>query len=108
MIRLKDVVSTESKLLLIFEYVEKDLKKYMDEIKLEAEDLWMTRKEIQHSQVSSKAQELYKIDKLIEEKKIWDSFNIKSIVFQILQGVSVCHSWWILHRDIKPQNILLD
>jgi len=36
---LKDVVSTETKLLLIFEYVEKDLKKYMDEIKLEAEDL---------------------------------------------------------------------
>ena len=74
-------MSTETKLLLIFEYVEWDLKKYMDEIKLEADDLWVSWKEIQLQSITNKAQELYKIDKLMEEKKIRDAFNIKSIVF---------------------------
>lgn len=27
---------------------------------------------------------------------------------QLLQGISVCHSRRLLHRDLKPQNLLLD
>ena len=33
---------------------------------------------------------------------------IKNIMKQILSGVSYCHDKKILHRDLKPQNILLD
>ncbi|KAF3336136.1 cell division control protein 2 A-like isoform X2 [Carex littledalei] len=33
---------------------------------------------------------------------------IKSFVFQILRGLAYCHSHRILHRDLKPQNLLID
>ena len=32
---------------------------------------------------------------------------IKSIVHQLLQGLSFLHSNWIIHRDIKPANLLI-
>jgi len=34
--------------------------------------------------------------------------RIKSYLAQILQGIAFCHSLRILHRDLKPQNILID
>jgi serine/threonine protein kinase len=51
-------------------------------------------------------------------KKFWDkefpiskSVNIeiiKSIMYQILKGIDFLHSKKILHRDLKPQNVLID
>ena len=37
-----------------------------------------------------------------------DQGLIKSILYQILQGVAYCHAKRIMHRDLKPQNILID
>lgn len=34
--------------------------------------------------------------------------KIKKYLFQILKGIAYCHSSSILHRDIKPQNILIN
>jgi serine/threonine protein kinase len=32
----------------------------------------------------------------------------KSLLRQILEGIAFCHSQRVLHRDLKPQNLLLD
>merc|ERR1711936_551807 len=34
--------------------------------------------------------------------------NIKSYVLQTLQGLQYLHMNWILHRDLKPNNLLVD
>jgi serine/threonine protein kinase len=33
---------------------------------------------------------------------------VKSLMHQMLSGLSYCHSQRVIHRDIKPQNLLLD
>eukprot|EP00916_Digyalum_oweni_P011069 GHVL01018401.1.p1 GENE.GHVL01018401.1~~GHVL01018401.1.p1 ORF type:complete len:226 (+),score=23.18 GHVL01018401.1:24-701(+) len=33
---------------------------------------------------------------------------VRSIMFQILNGVAFCHSHRFFHRDLKPQNMLID
>ncbi|XP_070535924.1 cyclin-dependent kinase 2-like [Ptychodera flava] len=73
-VRLLDVVHSEKKLYLVFEYLNQDLKKYMD-----------------NSPPSGLALPL-----------------VKSYLFQLLQGIAFCHSHRVLHRDLKPQNLLID
>lgn len=34
--------------------------------------------------------------------------TVKSYLWQLLQGISHCHAHRILHRDLKPQNLLID
>lgn len=68
------MVHSERKLYLVFEYLDQDLKKYMDS--LGAEPM---------------APRL-----------------IKSYMHQLLKGMAWCHSHRILHRDLKPQNLLIN
>lgn len=37
-----------------------------------------------------------------------DKMLIKSYLFQISQGMLFCHQRRVLHRDLKPQNLLID
>ena len=74
-VELKDVVCSENKLYIIFEYLDIDLRKYLGSIS--------------------------------EEEQL-DAELIKSFMYQLLDGVSYCHSKKIIHRDLKPQNLLLD
>ncbi|KAI5931477.1 Cyclin-dependent kinase 3 [Manis javanica] len=73
-VRLLDVMHSEKKLYLVFEFLSQDLKKYMD---------------------STPAPEL-------------PPHLVKSYLFQLLQGVNFCHSHRVIHRDLKPQNLLIN
>ncbi|KAF8031510.1 hypothetical protein BT93_D0662 [Corymbia citriodora subsp. variegata] len=73
-VKLQDVVHSEKRLYLVFEYLDLDLKKHMDSCP--------------------------------EFSK--DTRTIKMFLYQILRGISYCHSHRVLHRDLKPQNLLLD
>jgi len=71
-VKLKNVLYLRNKLYLIFEYLEQDLKVYMDSV------------------------------------SVMDSTLVKSYLYQMLKGIEYCHSHRILHRDLKPQNLLID
>ncbi|CAD5173051.1 unnamed protein product [Musa acuminata subsp. malaccensis] len=72
--RLHDVVHSEKRIYLVFEYLDLDLKKHMDSCP--------------------------------EFSK--DPHLIKKFLYQILRGIAYCHSHRVLHRDLKPQNLLID
>ncbi|KAJ1144576.1 hypothetical protein NDU88_010874 [Pleurodeles waltl] len=37
-----------------------------------------------------------------------DTMLVKSYLYQIFQGIVFCHTRRVLHRDLKPQNLLID
>jgi len=73
-VRLYDVVHTEKKLTLVFEFLDQDLKKYLDACG----------------------------DNGLEP------YTVKSFLYQLLQGIAYCHQHRVLHRDLKPQNLLIN
>ena len=36
-----------------------------------------------------------------------DHRNVKLFLFQLLRGLAFCHKHRVLHRDVKPQNLLI-
>lgn len=72
-VTLHDIVHTEKSLTLVFEYLERDLKQYMDEC-----------------------------------NNVLNPNNVRIFLFQLLRGLAYCHCRRILHRDLKPQNLLIN
>merc|ERR1740121_209182 len=72
-VELLDVCCTTRKMILVFEFLDNDLKKHM----------------------RSRGKHL-------------DPATIKSFGFQLCRGIEFCHANRVLHRDLKPQNLLID
>eukprot|EP01091_Cochliopodium_minus_P002787 TRINITY_DN12647_c0_g1_i1.p1 TRINITY_DN12647_c0_g1~~TRINITY_DN12647_c0_g1_i1.p1 ORF type:complete len:319 (-),score=74.89 TRINITY_DN12647_c0_g1_i1:31-963(-) len=72
-VKLTDVINENHKLYLAFEFLDKDLKGFMNCCQ------GMIPKDL-----------------------------VKSYTYQLLLGISFCHIHRVLHRDLKPQNLLID
>jgi cyclin-dependent kinase len=75
-VRLLDIVHGDHKLYLVFEFMEVDLKRYMEYGKSNGTPITPDL--------------------------------VKKFTHQLTSGVFYCHSHRILHRDLKPQNLLID
>ncbi|CAI4231795.1 unnamed protein product [Auanema sp. JU1783] len=71
-VTLHDIIHTDRLLTLVFEYVDRDLKQYMDAC---SAPLSMN--------------------------------NVRLFLIQLLRGLAYCHQRRVLHRDLKPQNLLI-
>jgi serine/threonine protein kinase len=72
-VNLVDLIHGDKKLYLVFEFMDHDLKKFL---------------EINGGPLPPQL--------------------VKSYLFQIISAIKYCHSKRILHRDLKPQNLLID
>lgn len=74
-------------------------------------EFWQVRCEVS-PWVSSGVRVLYfsstVFSKLPEFMWLWCLPSFQSYLYQILQGIVFCHSRRVLHRDLKPQNLLID
>jgi len=73
-VRLYDVIHTDKKLTLVFEFLDQNLKQYMDACGSEGMHL----------------------------------DTAKSFLFQLIRAIAYCHDHRVLHRDLKPQNLLIN
>ncbi|XP_071778435.1 cyclin-dependent kinase 16 isoform X1 [Centroberyx gerrardi] len=72
-VTLHDIIHTQKSLTLVFEYLDKDLKQYLDDC-----------------------------------GNTIHVHNVKLFLFQLLRGLAYCHRRKVLHRDLKPQNLLIN
>jgi len=75
-VKLLDFFCSTTKLLLVLEFCDSDLGKYL--------------KQMKHAGHSV------------------PPVSVKKLAYQLCRGVEFCHSKGVLHRDIKPQNLLVD
>eukprot|EP00045_Choanoeca_perplexa_P007427 m.67001 g.67001 ORF g.67001 m.67001 type:complete len:412 (+) comp14073_c0_seq2:220-1455(+) len=72
-VTLHDIIHTKDSLTMVFEYLDKDLKAYLDDCSC-----------------------------------YMDLRNVKLFLYQLLRGLAYCHKKKVLHRDLKPQNLLIN
>lgn len=82
---------SEKKLTLVFEFLDQDLKKYLDN----AGDGGLDSATI-------------KVFSLCFFSRCQFCVCVQSFLWQLLQGISYCHQHRVLHRDLKPQNLLIN
>ena len=45
---------------------------------------------------------------ILQVNKKLERLLVKSYMQQLIKGIAFCHSHRVLHRDLKPQNLLID
>jgi serine/threonine protein kinase len=48
------------------------------------------------------------MDGLIRQERFIEPQLVKHLLKQLISGIAFCHEHRVLHRDLKPQNLLLD
>ena len=93
-VRLFNIVHADGhKLYLVFEFLDLDLKKYMEA--LPESDGGRGKPLPDGSSAALKNMGL-------------GEGMVKKFTWQLVQGIRYCHSHRVLHRDLKPQNLLID
>lgn len=91
-VRLLNIVHADGhKLYLVFEFLDLDLKKYMEALP---------------PSEGGRGKPLP--DGTITHRPALGEAMVKKFMAQLVEGVRYCHSHRILHRDLKPQNLLID
>lgn len=92
-VRLFNIVHADGhKLYLVFEFLDLDLKKYMEALPVAEGG--------RGKALPEGSQDMQRLG--------LGKDMVKKFMAQLVEGVRYCHSHRILHRDLKPQNLLID
>ncbi len=92
-VRLFNIVHADGhKLYLVFEFLDLDLKKYMEALPVAEGG--------RGKALPEGSQDMQRLG--------LGKDMVKKFMAQLVEGIRYCHSHRILHRDLKPQNLLID